>query len=859
MTTDRNTTVLSSCGCDEEEAHDSTENGPGLDALTWRTGTWATFRARMLAQLAKQALPDGEYAGERPLLGLATRSSDDPTVALVDAWATAAHVLSFYQERIANESFLRTAVERRSVLELARSIGYELDPGVAASAWLAFTVVDAEGSPSEVDVPTGTQVMSLPPPGQLPQKFETIEDIVAGVAWNAMAPRQTKPVDLDEALEAGLSSLRLQGIALNLKVGDRLLFIGDDDDQWEFADLVSVDEDLEANVTTVTFDEVTFPEGTAEDVVAYVFRVVAPVFGHNAPEWKAMSQEWRDNYDGSAGSPDWPGFEEPWFQGIIESGVVGISRWCLELDGEHREITGGRLLVDATLDLHEIQGVRHKQTTNFTLSGKVTRLGCETFVVIPPNPPNEPDQFDRRQGLIYAGTEALVLAEEPLTEALSGDVILLDSVVDGLTAGRTLLVEGTDTDGEALVEAVEIHSVGTDDGLTAITLTTSLTGTYDRTTVTIYGNVAAATHGETVSAVLGSGDASVGNAEISILDTPLTHVSADTPSGAASTLQLRVDGVLWEEVATLYDQGPRDEVYTLRLADDGTPTVGFGDGVRGARLPTGESNVVGTWRKGLGIAGNVDARTLMLLANAPAGIQSVTNPIAASGGADPEVIDDARENAPLTTLTFGRLVSLRDYADFSRAFAGIGKAHADEVLWAGRRIAYVSVLDAEGNAVADGSAVHSSLSSSLRRYGDVEVQVVVGSAEPGGFEITASVLVDDRYDAESVLAEVRAALEAAWSWEARSFVQMVTAAEIVEVMHGVEGVVAVDIDSLTRTDIVTLDLWMGPIGKTNAVPLFDRTGLSSVLTAKPARVEDGALVPAEILVLETLTLTERSA
>ena len=60
-----------------------------------------------------------------------TRADSDFTIALCDAVATTLDVLSFYQERIANENFLRTATERRSILELARLIGYELAPGVA--------------------------------------------------------------------------------------------------------------------------------------------------------------------------------------------------------------------------------------------------------------------------------------------------------------------------------------------------------------------------------------------------------------------------------------------------------------------------------------------------------------------------------------------------------------------------------------------------------------------------------------------------------------------------------------------------------------------------------------------------------
>jgi len=47
-----------------------------------------------------------------------TRADDDFAIGLLDAWAVVSDVLTFYQERIANESYLRIATaERRSVLE----------------------------------------------------------------------------------------------------------------------------------------------------------------------------------------------------------------------------------------------------------------------------------------------------------------------------------------------------------------------------------------------------------------------------------------------------------------------------------------------------------------------------------------------------------------------------------------------------------------------------------------------------------------------------------------------------------------------------------------------------------------------
>src|SRR3712207_4233645 len=116
---------------------------------------------------------------EGALRAFRTRDDEDFAIALLDAWATVADVLTFYQERIANESYLRTATERVSLLHLARLIGYELRPGVAAGTFLAFTLEDAPGSPGEVTLDVGTRVQSLPGPGEQPQTFETVEQIEA--------------------------------------------------------------------------------------------------------------------------------------------------------------------------------------------------------------------------------------------------------------------------------------------------------------------------------------------------------------------------------------------------------------------------------------------------------------------------------------------------------------------------------------------------------------------------------------------------------------------------------------------------------------------------------------------------------
>jgi hypothetical protein len=125
-----------SCGCCEgveRVTPVSNENRPGLSALVYRAGTHATFLETMLARLSTQQLPapagdEVQSAGPRPLLALRTRETQDASVAFLDAWATVADVLTFYQERVANEGYLRTAGERRSVTELANLVAIDRGP-----------------------------------------------------------------------------------------------------------------------------------------------------------------------------------------------------------------------------------------------------------------------------------------------------------------------------------------------------------------------------------------------------------------------------------------------------------------------------------------------------------------------------------------------------------------------------------------------------------------------------------------------------------------------------------------------------------------------------------------------------------
>lgn len=86
------------------------------------------------------------------------RSPADLGMMLVDLFSYMGDVVLYYQDRIAAESFLETAGERRSVVNLLRLVGYELQPPAPAMAEL--DLVFDSGVPATV-IPAGQRFRTL--------------------------------------------------------------------------------------------------------------------------------------------------------------------------------------------------------------------------------------------------------------------------------------------------------------------------------------------------------------------------------------------------------------------------------------------------------------------------------------------------------------------------------------------------------------------------------------------------------------------------------------------------------------------------------------------------------------------------
>jgi hypothetical protein len=204
-------------------------NRPGQSSIAYRVGTYGSFRSSLLAAL-----------GGTTAHGLRTREPSDFSIAWLDSCAIVSDVLTFYDERIANENYLRTATELLSLGELARLTGYQLSPGLSASAFLAFRLNDPPaiadpGAPGAgatalaqlssalgVVIPAGAKVQSVPGPGQTSQTFETDADLDARWIHNALKPHRAASYPPGSS-SAGAVYLSNGGAGVS--VGDRLMLI----------------------------------------------------------------------------------------------------------------------------------------------------------------------------------------------------------------------------------------------------------------------------------------------------------------------------------------------------------------------------------------------------------------------------------------------------------------------------------------------------------------------------------------------------------------------------------------------------------------------------------------------------------
>jgi len=745
------------CRCDRFEHPLVVLNPPALDALSYRVAEYAAFRHALLRPLPGEA----ELAAWRP------SAQGDLAVQILEWTAYLADIITFYNERAANEAYLRTAVLPESVDRLVRLLGYRARPGIGAVGVVAAISRKAM-DPLAITAPAG--ISSTPGPGVPPQTFEAAAQQFAGPSQLPVT------LDPDPALLQNMSVL-LKGKVTGIRPGERLLLVERDwsvgDDTWSVVTVVSSDQ--EADPAGGFNTRVVLSTGTASDSTSaaalYVLGLEkefessfgfywsatpsAPPEGHTAPSAAATSYRLlRSTSQASL-----------WANPAPATKVLTDS--TAHLSAAVRSISSGDIILfDAgsfgavpavvTAYAENIWFARLHATDDPTKPPPAAAPGSVADPTIPvphsvltvQTPPSSP--LSSLSGALSSVTvrgawrDVGRLIGTPVSTLSALPAVVSVPVTPGVpqAGGTRAILEDVDGNG-TLVEAT---SAGT--GRVLLSAPAGTSGTLApalKAPLRLLVDLLDVTRGKTVaSEVLGSGDPTVPNQAFVLHKSPLTYFAAG--DGYTSTLTVWVAGIRWKEVESFYEQRAGAAVYVTRERPDGTTEVRFGDGINGARLPKGVENVVARYRFGSGGA-RPPARALTTTLNPQPNLASVRNPVAVWGGSDPEPASQVRRYAPHSVLTFGRAVSGMDYETIAATAPGVARARAYWTWDPDEQRTLVKVY------VGDDAAARTSAVAALAGAADPNRVVVVAQATAVNLAIAVTLVVD----ADRVAADVAAA------------------------------------------------------------------------------------------------------
>ena len=703
------------CPCDVLHHPRVPDNPAALDAVAYRVGDYLSFREALL-----RARP-----GEIELAAWKPGASGDLAVQMIEWWAYVCDVLTFYNERWINESLLRTAQLSPSVNAIVDVLGYRPRPGIGAVGTLAALL----SAQKPLTIPAGLRVQSKPGPGKQPQTFET------GASATASLP---DAVDVDVAPSGALSddgaSVLLQGKVTTIAAGDELLLAARDGSQLQFAAVRAVATETDARgtaFTRLTFDAVSV-SGNAAD-----YRLLRAT---------RKTGVWPYGTDGSTTVIDvWWAYLATLVRDVTPGSPVVI----------RSAASGGPTVATTVRYTGETIWYANSGSTNppwdppaanaiplpitwieyDSLGGSFDWDANRSTITILSGW-NDAGTLTSRAGTALAATTVFALVKPPpLPAGLDGARVLIESA-SGDGASATI----------ALSDGGLRFTAAFDDPTVVAALAPPFRAMFDLIGVS---------QGQTVaSETLGSGDARIAGQEFVLQKSPLTYLPGATPNGTVpyhSTLRVWASGVEWSEVESFYAQAPNARVFVTYEDDAQKTHVQFGDGVHGARLPSGTANVVASYRFGSG-GGAPGAGTLTVLAQPLQGLRAVRNPVAAGGGSDPDAPAKIKAYAPLSVLTFGRAIGADDYEAIAAQAPGVDRAKAvwsfDPVQQRGAMTVYV------GDTPAALTAARTALANAI----DPNRPPSIIAAVPIAVRLSLTLQIDPAYQIDPVVAQARTAL-----------------------------------------------------------------------------------------------------
>jgi hypothetical protein len=637
-------------------------------------------------------------------------------------WAYVLDVLGFYDERIANESYLRTAALPPSLRRLVELISYQPRPALASSAILAII---ADGHKS-VTVPPRTGFRSDGFNGEPPQIFETESDFIVHPLKNewTIAPVRVDDGNSDLLLELQTAALSRDQLVV-LRAGTTLR-------AGRVIGLETIQARDGATYKKLLMDpDPNLPAAIPVDSI----EVLTPV--HSAAVQSSSGFSTASHF----------------------STATNIS--SLTLDALYPELSENDSIVIKRGNALHAAGISLVQTVDVVVNPGTDTIPAvtqpATRITFAPGLSSEWAADVRRLTVHFQMNQAGKLTHIAKTELNTTDFVPpglpLDGVIEPLPdgvarPGQLLLLDAQDN-GALANGTVDIDVSGA--GRVQFSTGNLPFDPSLRTPVTVFGNLVEVTRGESVlDEVLGSGDPSVAFQTFTLAKHPLTYINdAAAESGRRSTLEVRVNGILWKEVASFFGALPDSEVYTVRQNDAGESIVCFGDGITGVRVPSGVDNITATYRNGAGAA-KPPAGTIGQFAKPVDGLRRVVNPVAAGGGADADQPKDIRKNAPNSALILGRAVSIPDFEALAREFGGVINAHVE---WAWDERTQSAVVRV--TFISDGGDIAKKLRAFLIGFTDPNTPLLAIQAKAQASALVIDLEIDERFERKTVANQVK--------------------------------------------------------------------------------------------------------
>jgi hypothetical protein len=696
-----------SCPCDEHRCLTPLAIAAGLSRLPRALAIFPGWRIEILSAVGRESALDGWRAREAGDLGLM----------LAEMAAYVLDVTSFYDQLVANESYLGTASLTGAQRRLVSLLGYLPRPAVGSNVWLA---AEADG-PRLIRLPAGTAIRSGVFEGHPPQVFELEEEATLEPRLNRFEVDRVPATALPSALtglpvKAGSSRVR-SGELLVLNANGTLL-------TTRVAATGPMLLRSRQPVTRITFSTPLAPPSGATYRNTQLLKAGAtcgswklPPVGNEPPILAGAELSLDARY------PLHPG------------DIVAVSDGTTEV---------ARRLTAVTEVLYTV--VTELTSTITDADKKVSTLKSPAIKVAVTRLRFDADLSFASAGPLvvhYAMGEAATL-QAPLKDTLAqGDPIVLPGFQDPpRLAVSDLLLEDVHGEGVATTGTLDAASHS------ATTAAAPAWGRELWAPVQLFGNVVPVTRGESVHAEpLGVGDASLPILTFRRKKKPLTYLPAANAAGRRSTLVIHVAGIRWREVESFYGVGDHEPVYVVRHDDEGNTDVQFGGG---ARLPTG-ARVLADYRFGAG-AVVPPADSVKQVVRPVAGLRRIHNVLPAYGGADAESSAELAVRGPRSALLLGRAISLLDIETAAALQPGVRAARA-AWRWDSEGLRPAVIVRYIGDA-----QLAPAIRAALRALAEEDAPITVWSAQAQPARLDVAIGIDPLQVPQDVIAAVGAAL-----------------------------------------------------------------------------------------------------